>query len=152
MIVEFQDDGSVCEHKIRILSRTYPQAVAGSLDSYHFDPVTARFTLKYGLLPAAATAAATTAVAEVNATAPEGLPSEGRTSIVYFNRDLYYPHGAMVSVTNTGTNVPSTALTVSCAHNSELIKLVQPATGGEEAVTVAITPCLLVNLAACTCK
>lgn len=144
----YQEDGTVCEHKLRVLSRTYPQAVAGSLDMYHFNPLDARFTLKYSLVTAAE-----------RATQPrsgtEGLQSaDGLTTVVYFNRDLYYPHGANVEVV-TIDGTPSTEVKVSCARTSSLISLVQAeptADNAATAVTVTLSACRVNDITTCTCK
>jgi hypothetical protein len=46
----FEDDAdlsTVKPDKLRLLVRTYPQATAGTLGSYHYDPTTGRFTMTY---------------------------------------------------------------------------------------------------------
>lgn len=79
----YNGDGTINEHKLRILSRTYPQAVAGTIQSYNFDIHSANFTLKF--------------------TPKSALPEGDRfsaSSIIYFNRELYYQHGVHVSITS----------------------------------------------------
>ncbi len=40
-------NGTLQTHKVRSLSRTYPEAVQGVLNSFSFDPTTGLFTMAY---------------------------------------------------------------------------------------------------------
>ena len=73
-------DGSLDEAKLRLLSRTYPQAVAGSMRTVAFDPLTARFQLVFAARP--------------DVTAP---------TTVFLNRGLFYARGEAVSVAPSGS-------------------------------------------------
>lgn len=133
----YQADGSVCQHKLQILSRTYPQAVAGTLGSYSFHPLSARFELTYNLVDA-----------QVANAAPG---NDAKTSIVYINRELYYPHGANVAVTYEDGSAAD--VTVSCLHTSNLIKITQSASAvAGSLVKVAVAACHPVVSTDCTCR
>ena len=69
-------NGTLDVPKLRLLSRTYPQAVAGAIVSLNFDPLSAAFSLVFSANP--------------NITAP---------TIIFLNRELFYPRGANVAVT-----------------------------------------------------
>lgn len=73
-------DGVLDVAKLRLLSRTYPVAVAGATRTVSFDPVSAAFLLSFAANPAI--------------TAP---------TIVFLNRKLFYPRGATVAVSPAGS-------------------------------------------------
>lgn len=109
----YNNDGSVCEDKVRILSRTYPQAVAGLIHEYNFNLRTAEFSLSY-----------------------TSQPTQGDT-VIYYNRQVHYPTGVVVQVTD--------GVSVSCDDNM----YVTLTHDGQMDIAVTLTPC--VSGQACTC-
>ena len=75
----FYSNGTACEGKLRVLSRTYPRAVAGSLDFYEFNSQTGYFNLAFY---------------------PLSTPASDMSSVteIVFYRDLFYPFGIQVAV------------------------------------------------------
>ncbi len=135
----YDEDGSVCTDKLTVLSRTYPQAVAGTDLSYEFNSRTAAFTLSF--VPRAAVSASDDA--------------ESLTSTVYFNRELFYPHGVKVALSGAANS----AFSVQCPTVREpdsVVRLLQTASLSTEAVgvpvAVALTRCLSAAEEGCTCK
>jgi hypothetical protein len=131
----YNEDGSVVAHKLRILSRTYPQAVAGTITSYHFDPITGAFTMNWGLL----------------SDVPDAT-GQSATTEIYFNRELYYPHGAHVTITDDATGTANTQTQLHCTHASNIASVIQT-TGAVQGnnVTVRIIPCLPLS-EDCSCR
>jgi endoglycosylceramidase len=132
--------GEVCLDKLQVLSRTYPQAVAGTLHSFHFDVHTAAFTMEYSPLAV---------VSEI-----EGEKDVlGRTSEVYFNRELFYPHGVRVVLEGNASSVISVKCP-SVRSGDSVLQLVQTASlpSDDAIVSVSITKCHSALDAACTCK
>jgi endoglycosylceramidase len=125
----YNEDGSIVDHKLRILSRSYPQAVAGSIESYHFEEVLGTFSMKYSLL------------ADVSSGSAE--------TEIYINRDMYYPHGAHVTVSAGETSLDG-VLTTACAHLNNIVTLTQTAASTAN-VTVTVKPCVPL-LGACNCR
>ena len=125
----YNEDGTPNAHKLRVLSRAYPQAVAGAVDAYHFDPILSKFTLTY--------APSTT------------LPS--RTTEIYVNRGLAYRLGAHVSITENGSDVAATGVTVQCTHLNNVIEVIHSPTFAATNVTVTITPCVPLVTKDCNC-
>jgi endoglycosylceramidase len=147
----YNADGSICAEKLDVLSRTYPQAVAGQLENFEYDVHSRVFRMHYRLLsPEIFAAAEGTGV---------GLQTE-----IYVNRELAYPHGLKVSVSITssgGTAVgavgemvevscPSSSL--SSSANKVLIVQVQDAPDSDLLVKVEIVPCNAINMHSCSCK
>lgn len=73
-------NSSLQEDKLKILSRTYAQAVAGRYIQQKFDPVTSNFTLVF--------------VADTSVKSPTDI---------FLNEKLYYPNGFHLSITPNGT-------------------------------------------------
>jgi len=76
----YNKDGVLEENKVKALSRTYPQAVAGIPIYIEFHPENGKFELDYHINPSIV------------------LPTE-----IYLNEKYYYPKGYTVSVTPTNT-------------------------------------------------
>lgn len=135
----FNSDGTVHEDKLRVLSRTYPQALAGSDGSYRFDAATANFQMRFALLSTDASGTV------------EQLSEEQRTTEVYVNRPLHYPHGLLVEVSGDG----AAALQVQCPKTADddLLRIVQqPEPLLEQLqVEVKISKCVPL-LQKCTCE
>eukprot|EP00981_Chlorochromonas_danica_P009322 scaffold2613_cov159-Ochromonas_danica.AAC.9 len=136
----YEDDGDVCEDKLRVLSRTYPQAVAGLIDSYSFDIRNGKFLMEYepwldiGFQEASET---------------------GKVTAIYVNRELVYPHGLSVKLTSSDDSVEQ-AFQVSCpplSNKSKAASVVQvkQLQGFASSVQIAIESCSVKEAAACTC-
>jgi endoglycosylceramidase len=129
----YNADSSVNEDKIRVLSRSYPQAVAGSEISYEFNPITALFKLSF--LPLATLPTAVTA------------SSAQITTAVYINREYNYPHGAIVTVSE------GAPIQISCGKLKDkgliYFKQTDP---WASSVEVTVKPCKLNEKSTCTCK
>lgn len=139
----YDGEGAVCQNKLAVLSRTYPQAVAGTLHSYAFDSHTAAFTMSYTPL----------------ATLPaQGSSSDAATSEVYFNRELFYPHGVKVQVSGAASSVLSVQCPSLLDRSTSILRLVQvqslPAGTSDDAaaVSVTISKCSSITSEGCTCK
>lgn len=138
----YNEDGSVVQHKLKVLSRSYATAVAGKLsEGFRYDPLTGVFKMKYELL----SELPSTAAGDTNAAVTE----------VYINRELSYPHGAHITVTNANTDEADTHTVISCAHASNTVQIVQSqavaADAAEGEVEVTITPCSLL-VGDCNCR
>ena len=79
----YTNEGDVCMDKLRILSRTYPMAVAGAIGSYDFHLRNAEFNLIYHT------------AADDDETA--------RTTVIYYNRDVHYPYGVKIETSSAAT-------------------------------------------------
>lgn len=129
------NNGTACVDKLQILSRTYPQIIAGSNASYSFNHRVARFDLSYTPIAAA-----------------EGTTSSDteRTTTVYFNREIHYPHGIFVSAGVTSGQ--SGVVAVSCVGGGlfNVMQLGEVAAG--ERVVVSAEPCSRIQTdKPCTC-
>lgn len=130
----YNADGTVVDDKLKVLSRTYPQAVAGSNIEYSFDQVSAHFELSYNLLSA--------------------LPENelASTTVVYFNRQYHYPFGAQIEVTLAGGEAP---VEVACGKllDEGFVYFKQTdVTDSTDPVSITMTPCTLREMSSCTCK
>ncbi len=134
----YQGDGTVCLHKLKILSRTYPQATAGTLGPYSFDPLTGHFAMGWTQLPSSSIANDVTK-ADV-----------ARTTVLYINRELFYSHGANVLITNNVDGSVVDNMTVQCSHLTNAIQLTQSSLGGGD-VTVVVSACH-VGSDSCNCR
>ena len=109
----FDTDGSVNADKLRVLSRSYPQATAGTLLGYKFHSQTGAFSMTYR------------PIMEINE--EKGTNEDELTTIIYLNMPVHYPKGARVIVTTNG----DAAVTVKCPDNSNgtssdgLLRLIQ---------------------------
>jgi len=72
------EGGTVSEGKLKVLSRTYPQVVAGELGSFFFNSHTHVFSMSF--------------------TPSVDGPNAGGPTEIYFNGPIHYPHGAMVEL------------------------------------------------------
>ena len=140
----YGEDGEVSTHKLRVLSRTYPQATAGTLESFDFSSLTGVFSLSYTLLGGDSTSTS------------EEEAKEKYTTRVYVNRELFYPQGFSVEVEGEGAEqITATcpAATAAARETQLLLTQRQPEEGGEggagPSVTVRVRPCLLGSR--CTC-
>eukprot|EP01105_Mastigella_eilhardi_P009124 TRINITY_DN216_c0_g1_i1.p1 TRINITY_DN216_c0_g1~~TRINITY_DN216_c0_g1_i1.p1 ORF type:complete len:511 (+),score=116.74 TRINITY_DN216_c0_g1_i1:17-1549(+) len=73
------DNGALQTDKVQALSRTYPQAVAGTIKSYNFDWISGDFTLNF--------------LSDETIKTP---------TIIYTNNQMWYPKGYSVSVLPAG--------------------------------------------------
>lgn len=140
----YNADGTVCADKINVLSRSYPQATAGKLVSYHYSVETKKFDMQYQPWSTA------------DSTTMDGL---GQVTEIYVNRDMAYTHGFQVTVKSTGANAVS-AVQVQCptVKDRNTLQLKQSALVPVQAdvtpetLTVEISRCSLMNMEVCTCK
>lgn len=128
----YDAEGNIVESKLRILSRTYPQAVAGDLHSYSFDTNTALFNMSYTPLKSIA-----------------GLNRPALSTVIYYNREVHYVgRGVMVTVTypsSSATQVITedtageSALSVRCdgENNVLIVQNADFSSDGDVVVTVA---------------
>ena len=149
----YNNNGTVSENKLRVLSRTYPMAVAGTLSSYNFRvELAGLFTMEY--LPWV------TSSAEYSTST-----ASSRTSILYYNEELYYSKGVHVQVkynsVSSGDTIDEDALPdaskvdIIC-HEHQAIFLTHSNTYTEHtqdiSVKVTLTPCVTDNRLICTCS
>eukprot|EP01132_Coremiostelium_polycephalum_P008414 gene8414-10332_t len=80
----YNQDGSLDVAKLKTLSRTYAQAIAGNPQSMVFDPQTASFQLVFNV--------------DTSITQP---------TIIYLNEDLYYPNGYQAQITSGVATIQS---------------------------------------------
>lgn len=167
----YTNDGVPCEHKLRVLSRTYPMAVAGALGEYKFHTgQSAELTAPSGMFTmdyepwAGATSNATTATS---------LCPVSRTTSVYYNEELYYPKGVQVDIKyrskQSGGEVErlpdGATLDVHCddhqfvslRHSAAATDSSAPASASVAAledvlVHVTMRPCMSDNRVMCTCS
>ncbi len=140
----YDENGEIVMDKLRVLSRSYPQIVAGAVQSYHFNMETAKFDLTFTPLASVSLSS--------GATAKEAEPY---TSELYVNREIYYPHGVSVTFSSQAE-----IFAVQCSSGSNVIQLVQQSNSDASApstdVTVSLAPCGLFGdketSIACTCK
>jgi hypothetical protein len=142
----YNNDGSECTDKLKILARTYPSAVAGDdIAKYIFVPPTAEFNMEYSLLSSADT---------VNA------PLLSRTTEIRYNKAIFYPHGINVELTTspagsatvaTPTPAPSSLAYVTCAADGTTVQIVQAASASTNTLFVRASPCLAASAASCSC-
>lgn len=133
----YDENGEVVEHKLKVLSRTYPQYIAGSTPEYFFNPVDGVFKLSYTPL----------------ASIPSSLKlRSAAVTQIYYNRELYYPHGAKISITSSDGSEPS--VEVNCGTLTGLATLRQTASvaSSDVSYSVTISPCSVFNMDTCTCK
>jgi hypothetical protein len=111
-------------------------ATAGILHGYNFEPESASFQLTYSLVQASASVEKKNWEGEREG---ESLPEPSLTSEIFINRELYYPHGASVSVSGAGSDV----VNIVCSSDSNMITIVQNdlSSSSDPEVTVSITPC-----------
>ncbi|CEM31595.1 unnamed protein product [Vitrella brassicaformis CCMP3155] len=88
------DTGELKYEKVRVLSRTYPMAIAGALHRTSFDPATGLFVLTY-----------------------EPDPCIHAPTVVYLNEGVHYPHGYTVRVT------PPESVTVERAEDKNRLEI-----------------------------
>lgn len=146
----YLNNGTVAQDKLRVLSRTYPEMVAGTLLDYHFHvELTGLFSMNYQ--PWAGT------------TSTSANPLS-RVSTVYYNEELYYPKGVHVQLTYSdvvsGKKIDEsalpegTAIHVEC-FNHRNINLVHTASTAETAKNIAVkvllSPCVESNRLTCSC-
>lgn len=139
----YQEDGSVCQDKLQVLSRTYPQAVAGNIVKYNFEVNTRSFALEFN--PWAADYFNT-------------VKEEGRKSVIYVNREMSYPHGVRVAITASDSSDASTILAYKCpsplekASNYNLIEVTQVGAANPEVTyKVEVHACNVLKKDECSC-
>jgi hypothetical protein len=134
----------VCQNKLEVLSRTYPQIVAGTIVDYSYQVKTRAFALQFHPWSGDQFTQA---------------KEEGRKSEVYVNRELSYPHGLAVAVTASDSSDVSTVLSYKCpsplekALNYNLLEVTQVG-AADPAVTykVEVHACTPLNKDQCSCR
>jgi endoglycosylceramidase len=113
--------GEVNRTTAAIVSRTYPQAVAGATGTMHFDPATGAFRLTYTVVPGVRSNATVVFVpaayhypAGVKVTATAVVPSSGAAVAVRWNRTST----TAVVVTHSSTAPMGTVVTVSITNSA----------------------------------
>ena len=130
----FNNDGTPATEKLDVLTRPYPSAIAGTLQSYEFGKTQQQFVLKYGLLQG------------------EALPASGpeaATTVVRLHSAMHFPRGLSVTVTGTGAS----KVAVQCVDGSTLHLLqTQPDAAAASSVEVTLSAnCGGVGGDKCTC-
>jgi endoglycosylceramidase len=105
----FYPNGTAQEAKLKLLSRTYAQSLAGEFISQSFDPSTSSYALMFKV--------------RKNCTAP---------SIVYLSEDIYYPAGYSVNVSPIGS------VSVSSPRTNYVTLTTAEATQDKQIVSVTI--------------
>lgn len=138
----YNADGTACEDKLLVLSRTYPQATAGSLDNYSYHVESKRFNMQFS--PYAAI---------------DGLAADEVTTVIYTNQELAYPKGFHVKLSSSSSTDPTKVFNVECpsridtnidAHHLRLVQTAAVVEG--TSINVDIEPCSLLTIGSCTCK
>ena len=104
--------GGPGEIVVQNTSRTYPQAVAGNIESYSFDKDTNEFHLSY----------------HVNA------DCQSTTTEVYFNKAMHYPNGFDYTLS------PKDHVKMSISDNGFLINLVHDSLNAGDKITFSLSP------------
>eukprot|EP00897_Mesotaenium_endlicherianum_P007760 jgi/Mesen1/7011/ME000365S06147 len=117
----FNEDGSLNETVARFLSRTYPQAVAGTTCSFSFSPATGLFKLSYDAaeLPDKAEEAGG-AQGEGQELAEAEARLLSRTTEIWLSRKYFYPLGIVVSRQPPGLEVVEDGNRVLLRHSRAL--------------------------------
>lgn len=143
-------NGTVCEDKLRILSRTYPMAIAGNVLSYGFHVGSGMFDMSYQPWVTG------------TPSATDSLCPYSRTTTVYYNQKLHYEYGINVNVTITNLDgveleLPKgIALNVNCQDNQYIHLVHSAVTSGldlgldDVVVNVKATPCK--SERSCSCR
>ena len=128
----YNADGSVNTHKISVLSRTYAPIVAGSIVSNMFHPLTGSFDFSF-----------------VPSDAISDSAVDASITSIYFNRELYYPHGAQLTFASEDMK---SKFQVTCGSGrAGGFELKQIAAAAGAVVELSVKPCGLLNRDACTC-
>ncbi len=132
----YDEDGELYEDKVKVLSRAYPQIIAGAIDNYNFADVTRKLTLEYVLVD----------TSDSNVT----HDTESLTSVIYVNKQYDFKVGAKVTINSNQDKV-----TVSCDNytTNGLIQIIQKSdipVLASTLLSLEIEPCLFAE--ACTCK
>ena len=131
------NNGTVCTDKLRVLTRTYPKAVAGHTISYEFSMITAEFMLSYYPL---------------SISLDKG--STAHTTQIYFNRELNYPHGVQVDLSfQSALNFDASAFSVHCSDDGIHVLIIQNSLVSDSTVVLnlRLTRCAVGSSAHCTC-
>lgn len=125
----------ICMDKLKVLSRTYPMATAGTLVSYEFNYHTLDFNMEY------------TPLAVLNNGTPgtaNGDDDKAHTTEIFYNKDTFYTNGINVEV----TGALATSMKVICPKiiggSHSIVSIVQTA-----AITEADTGNTKVKISAC---
>lgn len=105
------ENGTIQNEKVKMLSRSYAQAVSGRFVSQSFDPTTGNFTVTFTSDPSLV----------------------GQSTIIYINEKYYYPAGFTVSIT------PAHSATYSTAHNRVTVTLITGTIRPGKEITIRIT-------------
>eukprot|EP01031_Cornospumella_fuschlensis_P028006 gene28006-33819_t len=133
----YNEDGTVCDDKLKILSRTYPQAVAGDIVDYKYTTRNGDFKMTFVPLSQDSL----------------GLSSdETKVTEIYVNKEMTYPSGLDVQVTSDSD--VSQVFEVSCPSpvlkTGKNIVRIKQLTGFSAEVTVEIKVCRLTG--SCSCR
>lgn len=139
----YQEDGQVCADKLKVLSRTYPQATAGVIDTYHYNMETRVFELRFIPWNSESFTAITS--------------STGKQTEIYLNHEMSYPEGFHVEMKVGDKEIDDSQFSYQCPsiHNPNLLTITQnmamELTEGE-VVQVRIRPCVNYIPGVCSCK
>lgn len=101
----FNTDGTINLRVSRQLARTYPQAVAGNITSFHFNPDSGAFHLSY---------------VAANVRAGQVVPGDlSATTEVFLNRKYFYPTGSAIVVSQQCVRVEERDSHVVLHHSRE---------------------------------
>jgi endoglycosylceramidase len=136
----YNEDGTPCENKLKVLSRSYPQATAGHLVQYRYNIETQQFHMQYEPYS--------------NASVFNEIGSTGRTTQIYLVRGTVSTlTGIKVTVSSSVENSSNLQnLNIVCPtvadHNHLQIAQTQ-AFSDVETISIDVTACLIGD---CTCK
>lgn len=130
-------DGEVSKHKLRVLSRSYPQATAGTLQSFDFSSLTGSLSMTYNLLTALD-----------NADTAPAADADAASTEIFLNRDIFYSNGINIELSGDGAAAVSFECPAVASANSDdaavynILKLQQMEPSADAAaVTVQVSAC-----------
>lgn len=130
----YGEDGQPVPHKLAILSRTYPQAVAGALASYEYSVHNGDFKMDYAPM-----------------SAPEGVPQQ--PTVIFVNRAQTYPLGLSVKLSSEDSSAdPSGSFEVRCPTATSSEVHIQQLAHWASNLQVSISACRSPLRGDCSCR
>lgn len=146
----YDANGQVSQHKIEILSRTFPQAVAGSIVSYKYHILSKKFELDYVPI----------STESVKSLVPSNN-NNGYKTWIYVNRDFIYPNGVNVKISNNASVDLNDYFQVNCPIKRsnqperleiQQLKALEFNNGTSISLNVELEACGKLPLKSCTCR
>ncbi|KAJ7534126.1 hypothetical protein O6H91_13G080900 [Diphasiastrum complanatum] len=114
----FTDDGQVNLNLAKKLARTYPQAVAGKIISFSFDPVFARFSLVYFVERLLHSQAEEENLVSVD------VDNSKHCTQIFVHRQFHYPLGLDVKVSDNCLDVKEEERIITICHSNHCLRKV----------------------------